>query len=319
MPGGDMLLGEDPDGVCDRSVGALRVDNLDGVPIAVAFRYSCHTVTLGPKTNIISPDYIGPARKLIEDALGCPSRFLQGCAGNINPASGIGQDGDGEPNFQDEQRRLGHQLGGAVLQAAQSIRTHRRRAEPRLVQSIAVYWLYEYEALPAGEPGTVRVSESQMTLPLTAFPPISDVERERHEWLVKMQDAEKSGATEWQLGPLVRFNKWADVRLDAAPRGPNPPVVSFPVQVIQLDDLTIVTMPFEPMAQTGIALREVLGPNTFVIGYCNGMVSYLPTPEVSAEGGMEARLAYKMLMIPSELPGTWEPQVKAEVLKLAAN
>jgi hypothetical protein len=26
-PGGDILLGEDPDGVCDRSVGVIRVDD----------------------------------------------------------------------------------------------------------------------------------------------------------------------------------------------------------------------------------------------------------------------------------------------------
>src|SRR5262249_35856664 len=83
MPDGTVLLGEDPNGACDRSVGVLRVDKLDGSLLAVAFRYSCHTVTLGPKTNLISPDYAGTARRVVEGALGCPSLFLQGCAGNV--------------------------------------------------------------------------------------------------------------------------------------------------------------------------------------------------------------------------------------------
>lgn len=319
MPNGDVLLGEDPDGYRDGSVGVLRVDDLNGTPLAIAFRYSCHTVTLGPKTNMFSPDFIGPARKLIEDALGCPSMFLQGCAGNMNPASGIGQDSERDSTVQDEKRRLGHQLGGAVLQAAQSVRTHRKRGEPRLVQSVAVYWLYEYENLPIGGPGTLRVLESRMELPLTPFPAVAEVERERDEWAAKLLAAQQRGATEWEQGPLVRFNEWAAARLEAARRGPNPLTVSFPIQVIRLEGLTIAAIPFEPMAQTGMAIREMLGPDTFVFGYSNGMVSYLPTPEVSAEGGMEARLAYKMIFIPSELPGSWEPQVKAEVIRLATS
>ena len=99
MDDGTVLLGEDPSGAVDPSVGVLRVDKLDGSPLAVAFRYSCHTVTLGPKTNLISPDYAGAARSVIESTLGCPSLFLQGCAGNLNPATGIGQDPDGSPTL----------------------------------------------------------------------------------------------------------------------------------------------------------------------------------------------------------------------------
>jgi len=47
------------------------------------------------------------------------------------------------------------------------------------------------------------------------------------------------------------------------------------------------------MSETGLVLREALGQNTFVLGFSNGLVSYLPTPEVSREGGMEAKLGYK--------------------------
>ena len=98
MPDGTVLLGENPDGPCDPTVGVIRVDKLDCAPLAVAFRYSCHTVTLGPKTNLISPDYAGEARRVIESSLGCPSLFLQGCAGDLNPATGIGQDADTSPH-----------------------------------------------------------------------------------------------------------------------------------------------------------------------------------------------------------------------------
>ena len=64
------------------------------------------------------------------------------------------------------------------------------------------------------------------------------------------------------------------------------------------------------MAETGLALREALGPDTFVLGFSNGIVSYLPTTEISEEGGMEAKLGYKAYLLPSEVPGTWEPAIR---------
>src|SRR6185295_15206479 len=163
-------LGEDPKGVCDHSVGVFRVDKLDGTPLAVAFRYSCHTVTLGPRTNLISPDYPGAARAVIERSMGCPSLFLQGCAGNVNPATGIGQDPDDSPLLRDDKNRLGQMLGGEVLKVCGTLRTHRRRKQPELVHSVAVYWLYQYENISPGQEGTIHVTEKEMKLPLAPFP-----------------------------------------------------------------------------------------------------------------------------------------------------
>ena len=44
------VLGEVPDHPIDPSVGVIRVDDLDGNPIAVAFRYSAHPVTVGGRS-----------------------------------------------------------------------------------------------------------------------------------------------------------------------------------------------------------------------------------------------------------------------------
>jgi len=309
-PDGTVLLGEDPAGACDSSVGVIRVDAMDGRPIAVAFRYSCHTVTLGPKTNRVSPDFAGPARRVVESALGCPSLFLQGCAGNINPATGIGQDADDSPCVDEDKDRLGHMLGGEVIKVAQTLRTHRRRSEPVLVESVGRYWLFGYEAVPATRQGPLAALETELTLPLTPFPPLAEVETERAEWAAKLQSARQQDGREWNVNPLIRFDHWAQKRLDAA-RGAMAPVsISFPLQSLRIGGLKILAIPFEAMAETGIALREALGPDTFVLGFSNGIVSYLPTPEISAEGGMEAKLGYKAYLVPSEVPGTWEPAIR---------
>jgi hypothetical protein len=302
-----VLLGEDPNGPCDSSVGVIRVDRLDGTPLAVAFRYSCHPVTLGPRTNIISPDFIGTARNLIEREFGCPSLFLQGCAGNLNPISGIGQDAE---NFEDT-IRIGRMLGSEVIKTGSALRAHRRRAQPKLIESVAVYWLYEYENIPPGPEGKIRVEETRMELPLLPFEPIAQIENEATQWQLQKSEAESKRAAESVRNINQRFAFWAEKRLAAARRGPNPFPVQFPVQLIRLGDIAFLSLPFEPMAETGLAIRRSSPiPYTFVLGYSNGTVSYLPTPEVSLEGGMEAKLGYKNYLLPAELPGKWEMQIK---------
>jgi neutral ceramidase len=309
-PGGDIVLGENPAGPCDHSVGVVRFDDLHGRPLAVLFRYSCHTVTLGPRTNRISPDFIGPARRLVEAALGCPGIFLQGCAGNVNPATGIGQDDDASPHVLDDKTRLGQRLGAEVVEVAQTLNTFRRRKEPVFVESVGRYWLFEYAEIAAVPAARIAARTAEITLPLTPFPSRAEVEAERDSWAARLDTARQAGGEGWQTGPLVRFLHWANLRLAAATSGPNPVTITFPLQALSIGPLLFCAIPFEAMAETGLALVAALGPDTFVLGFSNGLVSYLPTPEVSREGGMEARLGYKAYLVPSEVPGDWEPRIR---------
>src|SRR4051794_29687854 len=47
-PDGLVFLGEVPDGETDPAVGVIRVDDLDGRPIATLCSFGCHTVVVGP-------------------------------------------------------------------------------------------------------------------------------------------------------------------------------------------------------------------------------------------------------------------------------
>jgi len=309
---GSVLLGEDGEAPSDHSVGVLRVDDLQGCPLAVAFRFSCHTVTLGPRTNVISPDFVGAARGVVEGGLKCLSLFLQGCAGNQNPITGIGQDVEGR----EDTERIGHMLGAEVLKIAATLRTHRRRCEPRLIHSVAAYWLFEYETILPGPQGRVNASEVAMTLPLVPFPDIPEIEKEVYEWHRRRDEALAREALESERNVNQRFTFWAEQRLAAAKAGPNPRPVTFSVQIIRIGPVVVVGLPFETMSETGTDLRAASPvPDTWVLGYCNGVISYLPTPKISAEGGMEARLGYKNYLLPSEIPGDWEPKIQETVLK----
>src|SRR5262249_11396250 len=132
LPDGRVIIGENSQGAVDRDVGVLRIDDLAGKPIATVMTADCHTVVLGPKTTLLSPDFVGPAREIVESAGGGLCLFLQGAAGNINPASGIGSGG---PEQFDDLERMGAMLAGEALKVRAQIRTHHRRGPRRVVQS----------------------------------------------------------------------------------------------------------------------------------------------------------------------------------------
>jgi hypothetical protein len=67
--------------------------------------------------------------------------------------------------------------------------------------------------------------------------------------------------------------------------------VVMPVSLIRLNDLMFITFPGELFAEIGMELKK-RSPcvNTFIIGYCNGSIGYLPTQTAYAEGGYEVNV-----------------------------
>ena len=96
-----------PGAPIDPAVGVIRIDDLEGRPIAIQFSYGCHPVTVGPRSMVASSDFPGAAREVVERELGGMGIFLQGCGGNINPAEGIGY----EIDCRDNKNRVGRMLG----------------------------------------------------------------------------------------------------------------------------------------------------------------------------------------------------------------
>lgn len=70
-----------------------------------------------------------------------------------------------------------------------------------------------------------------------------------------------------------------------------PNTFTVPLQVIQLGDLAINTIPFEVFAETGLELKKRSSfAQSFTIGLANGHWGYLPTPEQHLKGGYETWL-----------------------------
>lgn len=90
----------------------------------------------------------------------------------------------------------------------------------------------------------------------------------------------------------VRNPNWivnkAKVLIDQINSGqPVPASYPFPVQVWTIGDQTLVTLGGEIVVEYSWKIKELLGPQTIIIGYSNDLMSYIPSQVVLREGGYE--------------------------------
>jgi hypothetical protein len=80
------LTGYNPLAAADDTLLVGRITAADGRPLATLVNYACHPTTLAWENTLISPDYIGAMRELIEAHTdGAPCLFLQGASGELAP------------------------------------------------------------------------------------------------------------------------------------------------------------------------------------------------------------------------------------------
>ena len=312
---GRVIIGEDPHGPIDRTVDVIRVDDLAGITIATLASAAVHTIVLGPKSTFLSPDFIGPARRLIEATTQAPFLFLQGAAGNICPVSGIGA--GGADQF-DDQSRLGAILGGEVVKMWGQIRTHNRRGPRRIVQSVATLSTWDYEPVPAESITDFCVSRQRLILPMAPLPD-RRVIQERLDHFRKQRNAvfADAASTVGRKHVATRMFQWAQLVADKYDRGENPPRLEIEVWAARINGFGLAAVSAEPLAELGLEVKR-LSPleHTLFLGYSNGCIGYIPHPAAFAEGGMEVVESTWNYHLPSQLTPEWGPAVVETSLKL---
>lgn len=95
------------------------------------------------------------------------------------------------------------------------------------------------------------------------------------------------------------------------PEGALPQTYPYPVQVWRLGpDLPMVLLGGEVVVDYSLRLKRELGPGTWVAGYCNDVMAYIPSLRVLKEGGYEGGGA----MVYYGLPAPWGPQVEERIV-----
>ena len=283
-PDGEIFLGEVPDHPIDSAVGVLRVDDLDGHPIATLFSYGCHPVTVGPKSLEASPDFPGAARTLIENSLGGMSLFLQGCGGNIMPRGGLSM----EVDCRDQKNRTGYTLGAEVVKSASSIHTHRKRGARRSMGSLSRISVWPWEPV-TGEPCTAMGAlDETLSLRFIDLPPLAEARAMREACHEARYQAVSEGGQEWEVLVNTRFADWSDRLVEAIETGRT--AFDIVLQVIRINDVILAANSTETFSETGLAVKAGSPfPHTQVLGYTNGCVCYLPRKEDFPPGGWDIR------------------------------
>jgi neutral ceramidase len=252
------FLGRNPNGITDREVGVLRVDDaVSGKPIAVLLSYACHPVVLGPNLEI-SADYVGYAVNFIEQTLGAGAiaLFANSAQGDMNSIVHPGTFADAE--------RLGVMLGSEVVKVALGTETHGN------VQ--------------------IKTATNRTELPLNTA---SNPERQRDyirflEQEYRRFTAEENTMHAWDI----------EMRLAVAGyRLYNREQLTYPYMPAEVTafgligdgvSVGLVSEPAELFCEYGMRARqESPFTTTLVLGLANGFIGYVPTPNVYTEGGYE--------------------------------
>ncbi len=93
------------DGPVDRSVYVARFLQ-GGKPVVSIVNYSCHPVSMGPTSYLLSSDYPGVAARYLQEAWGGEVFQLSGAQGNVDPAEG--------PKKVDYTERIGKQFADDI-------------------------------------------------------------------------------------------------------------------------------------------------------------------------------------------------------------
>ncbi len=156
----------------------------------------------------------------------------------------------------------------------------------------------------------------------------ASVEQVLTEKMTKLEPVLKTAYTEVSLelnGPppaeeLIEIVKhtdgfkkiWAEGLLEKMRAGiPVKTSYPYPVQFWQLGGQSIVSLGGELLVDYSIKLKRIFGQDTFVMGYSNDMMAYIPGDQVLQEGGYEGESS----QIEYELPSTWKAGIERKILK----
>lgn len=245
-----------PAGPTDPQIGFIALRTLDKIPLAILANYSLHYVG-GIEKNTISADYFGVFDTEINKLLN---------HNKINPHFiGIMSNGtSGDVNNNDYSKKL------PTYPPYEKMTT--------IAHNIAESLAKEYQQLNFKNWIPLHVNYEEIALEKR----IPDVQLKANFDKINTNKSSKQVFHSDEKYYVTRCNYYEKTY---------PNTITVPLQVIELGDLAINTIPFEVFAETGLELKKRSAfAQSFTIGLANGHWGYLPTPEQHLKGGYETWL-----------------------------
>jgi neutral/alkaline ceramidase-like enzyme len=255
--------GYNPDEPADDTLVVARITGEEGELRATLFNYACHPTTLAWENHLLSPDYIGAAREVLEGAFDVPALFLQGASGDLAPRD----DYVGDTDVAD---RNGRQLGYAAAAAIESLPPPGTRfVYTGIVASGANLGTWEYQRFDDGQ---LQASEQ-----LAAR--LSHVELRRKESLGVVDSLSSATPDSVQEQEKALRRRFLSEALGDSP------VYMMPVWTWRLGGAMLVAVPNEPYSVFQVELRRRFdGTPLLVLGVTNRTMGYLSPADTYGTG-----------------------------------
>ncbi|MEB2364237.1 MAG: neutral/alkaline non-lysosomal ceramidase N-terminal domain-containing protein [Bryobacteraceae bacterium] len=128
---GRIRLGLNPYGPVDRQIGVIRLERVDGTPIAAVANYAIHGTALGGANTLISGDVPGLVAGYVEEKIRAPLLFVNGAAGDVAPIY------SGYPDFHSAHiTEFNVLLGDRILEALTRLPQAQGKITLRLAETI---------------------------------------------------------------------------------------------------------------------------------------------------------------------------------------
>ncbi|MSR57861.1 MAG: hypothetical protein EXS05_09325 [Planctomycetaceae bacterium] len=287
---GQWVCGFNPGESADETLLLARVTSDNATTLATFVNYACHPTTLSFENTLISPDFPGAMREVVENATGAPCVFLQGASGDLGPREGY----VGGVTLADRNgRQLGHSAL-AILEALPPGGTTFEYAGP--VVSGATLGIWKHVPVDAAQRSRHEFWRfKRWTVPLEYRPRLQSPEAlraERSQRFAEKAVADKAGdtAASRDLHALIERVDRQLLRLSCLPAGDEFP---FPVTLWQMGDALWLAVEAEHYQYFQRTLRERF-PKVplYVITLANGSrPSYLPTADVYDTGIYQETIA----------------------------
>lgn len=297
-------------GPIDAEIGVLRVDRLDGRPLAVVYNYACHPLQ-GVPGGAVTANFPGFASAVLEQALGegALALFLQGAGGDVC-----------ELLYKDtthprDARPLGEMLGLRTLAAWQATEV----ADADLACVLETIDLPRRTDIPERvaayerEQAELLQSLRFMSLSFRSFLPLylrhaADADcpadysyrylQEAASGAADLQamDAENRRNVERYLHNLRVMERLARLQDDIATHWRHQaindeagePTVTTEVQGMRVGDFVLATSPAEVLTEVGLRVKRASPhPHTFLAAFSNGYIHYGPPADYYDKGGYE--------------------------------
>ncbi|MHC4872669.1 MAG: hypothetical protein ACYTFY_12575 [Planctomycetota bacterium] len=297
-------------GEFDPEIGILRIDKLDGTPLAMLYNFACHPL-FGDAKGSVTANYSGYASKVIEDYLGegAMAIFLQGAAGNIMDISfkDFNQPRQVEP--------LGTMLGLSALEAYRNIKVADKdlniitetitvprrgdipamvdllkREQDELLKSLMGIPLNFRNFLPLylqyslNPDYPLADSYKYMQAEKIGSDDIEDIDeinkRNIDKYLQNIKTMEKLARIQDKIATLEKHKSINDNSGEDS--------IELEIQGIRIGDCVIITSPAEVLVEVGLNIKKASPyEHTFISAYSNGYAHYGCLEEDYLKGGYE--------------------------------